>query len=55
MYINLIGVNLWLPNLVRREYFYGFTKGGQFNSLLFINFYKIPTVWIWVCFTGRSS
>lgn len=46
MYINLIGVNLWLPNLVQRGYFYGFTKGSQFNSLLFIKFFEFHTVWV---------
>lgn len=39
MYINLIKVNVWLPNLMQRKYFYGLTKRSQFNSLLF-DFYK---------------
>ena len=39
MYINLIRVNLWLPNLVQRKYFRGLTKHSQFNSLLF-DFYE---------------
>lgn len=42
MYINLIGVNLWLPNLVQSEYCCGFTKGSPFNSLL-VDFYKFHT------------